>query len=179
MLYEVITEEFFTKQLTELPTEDDFVPEQTVGLQRVLQRTVAHMQAAGKKDVGLGDLLAAILEEENSHAAHFLGNQGIRRIDVLNYISHGVSKVPREAGSPRITSYNVCYTKLLRTSMSTNTRERIMGYVITSYSIHYTKLYECCARPCSRGAVGPIGRARGCSAVGLDLGLDASPGPSG
>ncbi|MDY0270522.1 ATP-dependent Clp protease ATP-binding subunit ClpA [Trichloromonas sp.] len=92
-----VLEEFFDKQLEAIPVSDDFVPEQTVGLQRVLQRTVVHMHAAGKKDVGLGDLLAAILEEKNSHAAHFLEAQGIRRLDVLNFIAHGVSKVPREA----------------------------------------------------------------------------------
>ncbi len=91
-----VLEEFFAKQMEAIPADDDFVPEQTVGLQRVLQRTVVHMHAAGKRDVGLGDLLAAILEEKNSHAAHFLEAQGIRRLDVLNFISHGVSKVPRE-----------------------------------------------------------------------------------
>ncbi len=89
-------EEFFAKQMEEVPTEEDFVPEQTVGLQRVLQRTVVHMHSAGKTDVGLGDLLAAILEETSSHAAHFLTAQGIDRLDILNYISHGVSKVPRD-----------------------------------------------------------------------------------
>jgi ATP-dependent Clp protease ATP-binding subunit ClpA len=94
-----VLEEFFDKQLEAVPVSDDFVPEQTVGLQRVLQRTVVHMHAAGKKDVGLGDLLAAILEEKNSHAAHFLEAQGIRRLDVLNFIAHGVSKVPRETAS--------------------------------------------------------------------------------
>ncbi|OHB32512.1 MAG: ATP-dependent Clp protease ATP-binding subunit ClpA [Desulfuromonadaceae bacterium GWC2_58_13] len=96
-------EEFFAQQMEELPTEEDYVPEQTVGLQRVLQRTVVHMHAAGKTDVGLGDLLAAILEEKNSHAAYFLAAQGINRLDVIGFISHGVSKVPRlesAQGSP-------------------------------------------------------------------------------
>jgi ATP-dependent Clp protease ATP-binding subunit ClpA len=93
-------EEFFAKQMEELPSEDDYVPEQTVGLQRMLQRTVVHMHSAGKTDVGLGDLLAAILEEKNSHAAHFLVAQGIDRLDILNFVSHGVSKVPREAPVP-------------------------------------------------------------------------------
>ncbi|WP_432822488.1 ATP-dependent Clp protease ATP-binding subunit ClpA [Trichloromonas sp.] len=93
-------EEFFAQQMEELSAEEDYVPEQTVGLQRVLQRTVVHMHSAGKKDVGLGDLLAAILEEKNSHAAHFLAAQGIDRLDVLNFISHGVSKVPRVEPAP-------------------------------------------------------------------------------
>ncbi len=89
-------EEFFESHLETLVDEEDFVPEQTVSLQRVLQRTVIHMQSAGAKDIGVGDVLASILDEENSHAAFVLGIQGIRRIDVLNYISHGVAKVPRD-----------------------------------------------------------------------------------
>ncbi len=91
-----LLEEFFVRHLEVLPSEEEAVPEQTVGLQRILQRTVLHMQAAGKKEITLGDLLAAILEEKNSHAAYFLENQGISRLDVLNYISHRVAKVPRE-----------------------------------------------------------------------------------
>jgi ATP-dependent Clp protease ATP-binding subunit ClpA len=86
-------ESFFSDKLESLPGDEEFVPEQTVGLQRILQRTVLHMQSSGKKEVGVGDLLAAILEEKKSHAAHFLGQHGVSRLDVLNYISHGVAKV--------------------------------------------------------------------------------------
>ncbi len=60
------------------------------------------MQAAGKKEITVGDVLAAILEERSSHAAQILENQGVTRLDVLNFISHGVAKVPpqeRGAGS--------------------------------------------------------------------------------
>ncbi len=89
-------EDFFTHQLETLPAEEDYVPEQTVGLQRVLQRTVIHLHAAGKKEITVGDMLSAILEEKNSHAAHFLQSQGINRLDVLNFISHGVTKVSKE-----------------------------------------------------------------------------------
>ncbi|GAB4167610.1 MAG: ATP-dependent Clp protease ATP-binding subunit ClpA [Geothermobacteraceae bacterium] len=87
-------EGFFEEKLEVLPGEAEFVPEQTVGLQRVLQRTVLHMQSSGKKEITVGDLLAAILEEKNSHAAYFLNRQGIDRLDVLNFISHGVSQSP-------------------------------------------------------------------------------------
>ena len=94
-----LLEEYFTQQMEELPAQEDFVPEQTVGLQRVLQRTVMHMHAAGRKKISVGDILAAILEEKNSHAARLLGEQGISRLDVLNYVSHGVAKVPRAENS--------------------------------------------------------------------------------
>ncbi|HXV21450.1 MAG TPA: ATP-dependent Clp protease ATP-binding subunit ClpA [Desulfuromonadales bacterium] len=88
-------EGYFSQHLQTGSTDEEALPQQTLGLQRVLQRTVEHMQAAGKKEITVGDVLAAILEERHSHAAHFLTEQGVSRLDVLNYISHGVSKVPQ------------------------------------------------------------------------------------
>ncbi len=86
-----LLENFFDMHLEHLPdgVEDDEVPRQTLALQRMLQRTVLHMQASNQSEVGVGDLLAAILEEENSHACFFLQSQGIERVDLLDYISHG------------------------------------------------------------------------------------------
>ncbi|SHI82368.1 ATP-dependent Clp protease ATP-binding subunit ClpA [Malonomonas rubra DSM 5091] len=86
-------ETFFDMHLEHLPeeVEDEEVPRQTLALQRMLQRTVLHMQSSNQREVGVGDLLAAILEEENSHACFFLQNQGIERVDLLDYISHGPS----------------------------------------------------------------------------------------
>jgi ATP-dependent Clp protease ATP-binding subunit ClpA len=85
-------EDFFDKHLVSLPAEveDDEIPRQTLALQRMLQRTVLHMQSSNQEEVGVGDLLAAILEEENSHACYFLAGQGIERVDLLDYISHGL-----------------------------------------------------------------------------------------
>jgi len=85
-------EDFFSQQMERLPEVPDEIPEQTVGLQRILQRTVLHMQSSGKGQIDVGDLLAAILEEKKSHAAHYLLSQGLTRLDVLNFISHGISK---------------------------------------------------------------------------------------
>ena len=87
-------ENFFDVQLEPLPetaqiAEDDEVPHQTLALQRMLQRTVLHMQASQQAAVGVGDLLAAIMEEENSHACFILQQQGIERVDLLDRISHG------------------------------------------------------------------------------------------
>lgn len=89
-------EDFFDKHLVPLPeeTEDDEIPRQTLALQRLLQRTVLHMQSSNQAEVGVGDLLAAILEEENSHACYFLADQGIERVDLLDYISHGSGEGP-------------------------------------------------------------------------------------
>jgi ATP-dependent Clp protease ATP-binding subunit ClpA len=94
-----LLEGYFNQHLQAVPTDEEAMPQQTLGLQRVLQRTVEHMQAAGKKEITVGDVLAAILEERHSHAAHFLAEQGVSRLDVLNYISHRVSKVPQGDGA--------------------------------------------------------------------------------
>ena len=72
-------------------------PDQTLAFQRVLQTAVLHVQSAGKDEVRFGDVLAAILQQPRSHAAELLRSQDITRLDVLNYISHGISKVPAVA----------------------------------------------------------------------------------
>ena len=69
-------------------------PDQTLAFQRVLQTAVLHVQSAGKDEVRFGDVLAAILQQPNSYAAELLQSQDITRLDVLNYISHGISKTP-------------------------------------------------------------------------------------
>ena len=68
-------------------------PAQTLAFRRVLQTAVLHVQSAGKDEVRAGDILAAILQQPKAHAAELLAAQGITRLDVLNYISHGISKV--------------------------------------------------------------------------------------
>ena len=78
-------------------------PDQTLAFQRVLQTAVLHVQSAGKDEVRFGDVLAAILQQPNSYAAELLQSQGITRLDVLNYISHGISKIPTVAGDDAAT----------------------------------------------------------------------------
>jgi ATP-dependent Clp protease ATP-binding subunit ClpA len=72
-------------------------PEQTVAFRRVLQTAVLHVQSAQRQDANAGDILAAILQQPQSHAAGLLAAQGITRLDILEYISHGITKVPRAA----------------------------------------------------------------------------------
>ncbi len=85
-------EEFFTKQETVLPKGDN--PQQTLAVQRVLHLAVMHVNSAGKTTADVGDVLVAIHRESKSHASYFLQKEGITRLDLLNYISHGISKVP-------------------------------------------------------------------------------------
>ena len=66
----------------------------TLGFQRVLQRAVFHVQSSGKKEVTGANVLVAIFSEQESQAVYLLKKQNIARIDVVNYISHGISKVP-------------------------------------------------------------------------------------
>ncbi|HXV61109.1 MAG TPA: AAA family ATPase, partial [Vicinamibacteria bacterium] len=84
-----------------LPLDSHQEPIQTLAFQRVLQKTVLHVQSSGKSEADIGDTLAAILQERRSHAAKLLESQQITRLDVLNYISHGITKVPQiPAGEP-------------------------------------------------------------------------------
>jgi len=89
-------EDFFKDNVEQLPEGVDAEPQQTLGFQRVLQRAAAHVQSSGKEIVEGKNLLVALFREENSHALYLLQRQGISRLDVLNYISHGISKVPAE-----------------------------------------------------------------------------------
>jgi ATP-dependent Clp protease ATP-binding subunit ClpA len=72
----------------------------TLGFQRVLQRAVFHVQSSGRKEVNGGQVLVAIFSEQESQAVFLLKQQSIARIDVVNYIAHGISKVGGEEGEP-------------------------------------------------------------------------------
>jgi len=85
-------EKYFEERSEKLPDGVDQDPIQTMAVQRVLQRALMHVQGAEKKEVDAGDILAAMFYEENSYAVYFLKSQGITRLDVLSFISHGVSR---------------------------------------------------------------------------------------
>lgn len=77
--------------------EDDIDTQPTLGFQRVIQRAILHVQSSGKKEVNGANVLVAIYGEKDSHAVYFLQKQGITRLDVVNFISHGISKVPQQS----------------------------------------------------------------------------------
>jgi ATP-dependent Clp protease ATP-binding subunit ClpA len=79
-----------------LKPDEDREVQPTLGFQRVLQRAVFHVQSSGKKEVGVANVLVAIFSEKQSHAVYLLNRQDIARLDVVNYISHGLSKVADE-----------------------------------------------------------------------------------
>ncbi|TAK66390.1 MAG: ATP-dependent Clp protease ATP-binding subunit ClpA [Betaproteobacteria bacterium] len=76
----------------------------TLGFQRVIQRAILHVQSSGKKEVTGANVLVAIFGEKDSHAVYFLHQQGITRLDVVNFISHGITKTPQTQGGKPETS---------------------------------------------------------------------------
>ena len=81
-----------------LSEDDDTDVQPTLGFQRVLQRAVFHVQSSGKKEVTGSNVLVAIFSEKQSQAVYFLNLQDITRLDVVNFISHGLPQVPGEGG---------------------------------------------------------------------------------
>jgi len=87
----------YIEEHTPIVSGDDEVDTQpTLGFQRVIQRAILHVQSSGKKEVSGANVLVAIYGEKDSHAVFFLHQQGVTRLDVVNYISHGVAKVAEE-----------------------------------------------------------------------------------
>ncbi|MCX7171133.1 MAG: ATP-dependent Clp protease ATP-binding subunit ClpA [Proteobacteria bacterium] len=73
---------------------DEIDTQPTLGFQRVIQRAILHVQSSGKKEVNGANVLVAIFGEKDSHAVYFLQRQGVTRLDVVNFISHGITKSP-------------------------------------------------------------------------------------
>ncbi len=85
--------EFLDETTPLLPDEEDREIEPTLGFQRVLQRAVFQVQSSGNKEVTGANVLVAIFSEQESQAVYFLGKQSVARLDIVNYISHGISKI--------------------------------------------------------------------------------------
>jgi len=83
---------FFDEHMEALPADANAAPRQTPGFDRLLQRALTHVHFSGKDEADAGDILAAMLEERDSHAAYFLRQAGVTRLDILNYVSHGIGK---------------------------------------------------------------------------------------
>jgi ATP-dependent Clp protease ATP-binding subunit ClpA len=85
----------FINEHTPIVTGDEVDTQPTLGFQRVIQRAILHVQSSGKKEVTGANVLVAIFGEKDSHAVYFLHQKGVTRLDVVNFISHGISKVPQ------------------------------------------------------------------------------------
>ncbi len=89
--------ETYLSEQTKVPEDRDYQIEQTLGLTRVLQRAAIHVQSSGKKEMDAGDFLAAAMREPESFAVYVLSQQGVTRLDILEFISHGISKIDEPA----------------------------------------------------------------------------------
>jgi ATP-dependent Clp protease ATP-binding subunit ClpA (EC 3.4.21.92) len=101
--------DFITEHTPTVAGTEDIDTQPTLGFQRVIQRAILHVQSSGKKEVTGANVLVAIFGEKDSHAVYFLTQQGLTRLDVVNYISHAR---PRRAN--RIATQRHCNRKCRR-----------------------------------------------------------------
>lgn len=85
-------DEHLKTQVEALPEDRDADPEQTRAFQRVMQRAILHVQSSGKDEVDGGNVLVALFSEQDSFAVYFLEKHGASRLDVVQFISHGIEK---------------------------------------------------------------------------------------
>ncbi|MBC8073825.1 MAG: ATP-dependent Clp protease ATP-binding subunit ClpA, partial [Deltaproteobacteria bacterium] len=96
-------EEFLDENMERIPEGANFTCHQTIGVGRVLQRAVYHVQGAGKREVTGANLLVALFAEPESHAVFILSSHGITRRDVTLFIAHGIGKAPQSSSIARRT----------------------------------------------------------------------------
>jgi ATP-dependent Clp protease ATP-binding subunit ClpA len=89
---------FINEHTPTVAGSDEIDTQPTLGFQRVIQRAILHVQSSGKKEVTGANVLVAIFGEKDSHAVFFLQRQNVTRLDVVNFISHGITKTPQARG---------------------------------------------------------------------------------
>jgi ATP-dependent Clp protease ATP-binding subunit ClpA len=94
-------QKFIDDTLPALAADDDREVQPTLGFQRVLQRALFNVQSSGRKEVAVSNVLVAIFSEKQSHAAYLLSLQDVSRLDVVNFISHGLPSGPENREAPR------------------------------------------------------------------------------
>src|SRR5438874_792622 len=87
--------DFISEHTPRLAAQSDTATQPTQGVQRMIQRAILHVQSSGKKEVTGANVLVAIFGEKESHAVYFLNQRGVTRLDVVNYIAHGITKSPQ------------------------------------------------------------------------------------
>ncbi|KAB2843043.1 MAG: AAA domain-containing protein, partial [Burkholderiales bacterium] len=90
-----VLNDFISEHTPRLSAHSEADTQPTQGFQRVIQRAMLHVQSSGKKEVTGANVLVAIFGEKESHAVYFLNQRGVTRLDVVNFISHGISKTPQ------------------------------------------------------------------------------------
>ncbi len=119
----------FINEHTPVVSGEDVDTQPTLGFQRVIQRAILHVQSSGKKEVTGANVLVAIFGEKDSHAVYFLHQKGVTRLDVVNFISHGITKVPQTAPA-----------KPQPESESDSDQEQNSGGALESYTLNLNAL---------------------------------------
>ncbi len=91
---------FFSERMQSIPEGREYVFQQTAGFRRVIQRAVNHARSCEKTEINVGDILASMLLEQESHAVYYMAQEGITRLAVLNYISHEMPKAAFTTAAP-------------------------------------------------------------------------------
>ena len=121
--------QFISEHTPMVEGEEDIDTQPTLGFQRVIQRAILHVQSSGKKEVNGANVLVAIFGEKDSHAVYYLQKQGISRLDVVNFISHGISKVPQS-------------TARSETDVETEAEQQTAAGPLESYTINLNALAQ-------------------------------------
>ncbi len=119
----------FINEHTPVVSGEDVDTQPTLGFQRVIQRAILHVQSSGKKEVTGANVLVAIFGEKDSHAVYFLHQKGVTRLDVVNFISHGITKVPQTAP-----------VKPQQESEADSDQEQSSGGALESYTLNLNAL---------------------------------------
>src|SRR5436853_97199 len=85
-------ESFLSEKLESTPASSETLPEYTAAFQRVVEYALMQAEGSGQREVDGGNVLAALFQSPNSHAVYLLKKQGVTRLDILNYLAHGISK---------------------------------------------------------------------------------------
>jgi ATP-dependent Clp protease ATP-binding subunit ClpA len=119
--------DFIQQHTPTVAGDGDVDTQPTLGFQRVIQRAILHVQSSGKKEVTGANVLVAIYGEKDSHAVYYLHQQGVSRLDVVNFISHGISKsAPASGGKEE--------------SEAENTEQEGAGGALDSFTQHLNQL---------------------------------------
>lgn len=136
--------DFLENELTSLVVDDVQDAKPTAGFQRVIHRAAIHVQSAGKNEVTGANVLVALFSERESHAVYFLQEQDINRLDVVNYISHGIVKYgdfPRIA-APRMLGDEEAQESPQKTAEGKNTKDKEPQDALAQYCVNLNKKAE-------------------------------------
>jgi ATP-dependent Clp protease ATP-binding subunit ClpA len=99
-----VLSDFIATHTPVTPGDQEVDTQPTVGFQRVIQRAILHVQSTNKKEVTGANILVALFGEKDSHAVYYLHKQSISRLDIVNFISHGITKTtqPAEIGRAHV-----------------------------------------------------------------------------